>query len=106
MRDKATFARDQAMAIVQINPKAAVEAMEDYRKALFPWASKSEDKEKGDHVKSLMAEIGMGPLVITEQRTKPISSRMKAKVIDVSDVREKNERVGQFYAKLGKVIPH
>jgi len=104
-RDHIQFVRDQAFAVGQVSPKDVAEAMDIYRKALFPWAEKSKTKDHDDDIKKLLSAVKGGPLVITAQQQKPLKSRMRAKIIDADQFKAGNQRAGRLYDKLGRIIP-
>jgi hypothetical protein len=105
-KEQMEFAQTFAIIQTMVNKDKAKEALEDYRKARFPWIESSKNKQKAEDIKKLMEEIKRGALAIAPMASPKLRSRLKTRIVQrpANDVTTTKEQT-QIYGKIGQMIP-
>lgn len=97
--------RDLAQAQIQISKEKGAEFFETYRKKMFPWVEKSQERDADHHKKLLEHLVKKGPIRVTALKMPEAKSRLVQRKERAPMSAEQKQKNNELYKKLGKSIP-
>jgi len=107
-REDIAYARDIAMAQLQVSKDKGIEYFNDYRKTMFPWVEAAKARDEDQHKKLLEKLVKAGPLAIRPLNVKPATSRLvkrKEQRETKETEQQRRDRQNALYKKLGSIVP-
>jgi hypothetical protein len=92
-------AKFRALAQLEIDPKAGVEAFEDYMKIAFPYLDAIKMRDQKDLMEKLRKEVGRGAIKVTPVMPTKMRSRLKTRMSRRSKPISKDE-ANSLYEKM------
>ena len=107
-KEEIEYARDLALAQIQLDKDKGLERFNEYRKTMFPWVETAKKRDEDFHRKLLADVVKQGPLFVQATHTPKFKSRLvqrieKDKTPKVT--REVLQKQNEIYKRLGKTIP-
>lgn len=107
-KEEIEYARDLAMAQVQLDKDKGLERFNEYRKVMFPWVETAKKRDDDFHKKLLAEVVKRGPLTVTAVQQKTYRSRLVQRVDRATIEKNAKESLQQqdaLYKRLGKIVP-
>lgn len=92
-------AKFRALAQLEIDPKAGVEAFEDYMKIAFPYLDAVKRRDRGKFLEILKKEVARGAIKVTPVMPTQMKSRLKSRLMRRTKPRTQKE-VESLYEKM------
>ncbi len=92
-------AKFRALAQIEIDPKAGIEAFDEYMKMAFPYLDGMKRQERKGLLETLKREVARGAVVVTPIAMPKMKSRLKTRLTRREKPRSKKE-VDSLYEKM------
>lgn len=103
-KEQIEYARDLALAQIQIDKERGLERFNEYRKEMFPWVDTAKKREEDAHKEILEKVVKGGPLVVRAMHQPRLKSRLVQRVEKKASPEQRRQQ-DDLYKKLGKTIP-
>lgn len=92
-------AKFRALAQIEIDPKAGVEAFDEYMKIAFPYLDAMKRRDQKGLMEQLKQEVARGAIKVTPVMPTKMKSRLKTRLIRRTKPRTKKE-AASLYEKM------
>lgn len=107
-KEEIEYARDLALAQIQLDKDKGLERFNEYRKAAFPWVETAKKRDEDAHKKLLAQVVKQGPIVVRAMHQQKFRSRLVQRVEKSQAPKATREVLQQqdaLYRKLGRAVP-
>ena len=98
-------AKFRALAQLEIDPKAGVEAFEEYMKIAFPYLEAIKGKDRDEILKVLKAEVARGAIQVTPHLPPKMTSRLKTRLTRRTRPQTKKEAASLYEKMRMEYVP-